>query len=371
MGGDVVTTLNLRTPFPWFGGKTRAAHLIWPRFGNTTNYVEPFFGGGAVLFNRPLHWPARVETVNDIDCYVANFWRALKHDPNAVAEWADYPVNEADLHARHHWLVDQVGFRERMKTDPDYWDAKIAGWWVYGLSQWIGSGWCAHPEWMGRYAVGAPRGVHTATERRRPSSCPTRKRPNLGGHNNKGVHRSSLALQIPDISGSRGATGRGVHRSGRESLFDWFEDLAIRLRCVRVCCGNWDRILGPSPTEHIGITAVLLDPPYEPTEIAKGGGRDGFSPTDRLYAEHESGLSAKVREWAIEHGDNAKLRIALCGYEGEHEMPESWDVVSWTSGGGYSNRGPNKRRNAKRERIWFSPHCLPAALPLFAREVSA
>jgi hypothetical protein len=51
-------------------------------------------------------------------------------------------VNEADLHARHRWLVAEVEFRERMRRDPEYFDAKIAGWWVWGICQWIGSGWC-------------------------------------------------------------------------------------------------------------------------------------------------------------------------------------------------------------------------------------
>jgi DNA adenine methylase len=39
----------LRAPFPWFGGKSRAAHLVWAAFGDVPNYVEPFFGSGAVL----------------------------------------------------------------------------------------------------------------------------------------------------------------------------------------------------------------------------------------------------------------------------------------------------------------------------------
>ena len=67
------------------------------------NYVEPFFGSGAVLLNRPSE--PGIETVNDLDCMVANFWRALQHDPDAVADAADWPVNEADQHARHLWLM--------------------------------------------------------------------------------------------------------------------------------------------------------------------------------------------------------------------------------------------------------------------------
>ena len=44
---------DLKTPFPWFGGKSRAASLIWDRFGSPANYVEPFAGSLAVLLSRP------------------------------------------------------------------------------------------------------------------------------------------------------------------------------------------------------------------------------------------------------------------------------------------------------------------------------
>jgi len=95
--------MTLGAPFPYFGGKSRAAHLIWERFGDPANFVEPFAGSLAVLLARPTE--PRIETVNDLDCHIANFWRAVQSDPDAVAKWCDWPVNEADLHARHLWLV--------------------------------------------------------------------------------------------------------------------------------------------------------------------------------------------------------------------------------------------------------------------------
>ena len=118
----------LKAPFPWFGGKSRVAHLVWERFGDVPHYCEPFFGSGAVLLKR-LHEP-RTETINDLDCYVSNFWRAVQKRPRAVAVYADWPINECDLHARHVWLVEQKanGFRERIQNEPGYFDAKIAGW---------------------------------------------------------------------------------------------------------------------------------------------------------------------------------------------------------------------------------------------------
>lgn len=150
--------IALRAPFPWFGGKSRAADLIWSRLGDVANYVEPFAGSLAVLLSRPT--PPGTETVNDLDCYLANFWRALGADPDGVARWATSPVNEADLHARHRWLVGQADFRERMKSDPDYFDVKIAGWWVWGQCCWIGTGWCL----AARYAAPPQRGQGSASE---------------------------------------------------------------------------------------------------------------------------------------------------------------------------------------------------------------
>jgi len=88
----------LKAPFPYFGGKSRIADAVWERLGDVPNYVEPFFGSGAILLRRP-HEP-NCETVNDLDGMVSNFWRAVQSDPEAVAYHADHPVNENDLHAK-------------------------------------------------------------------------------------------------------------------------------------------------------------------------------------------------------------------------------------------------------------------------------
>jgi hypothetical protein len=171
--------MTLKAPFPWFGGKSRVAHEVWARFGNVRNYVEPFFGSGAVLLGRP-HEPGN-EIVNDIDCYVANAWRAMQQDPDAVAIYSDNPVNEADLHARHRWLHKQSEFRARMERDPDYYDVRIAGWWIWGLSCWIGDNFCrpkpqeARPHLTGR--MGVARKVQTCLRGFKPYPivCGSRK----------------------------------------------------------------------------------------------------------------------------------------------------------------------------------------------------
>ena len=318
--------MTLRAPFPWFGGKRRVASVVWAAFGNVPNYVEPFAGSLAVLLGRP-HEP-KTETVNDRDCYIANFWRALQAEPETVAHYADTPVNEAEIEARHRWLVARSEFRERMMRDPDYYDAKIAGWWVYGLCGWIGSGWCREATWTDG---DAGRGVH-------------RQLPHLGNAG-CGVHR-----KLPHM-GDNGDTGRGVHSATiRANLVGYLSELAARLRRVRVACGDWTRVLGDSCTWRHGTTGILLDPPYNDGAID--------------YAAGGRGISAGVRAWAIEHGDDTRLRIALCGYEGEHDMPASWRVHAWKAAGGFSSqRSGDPNGNPHRERIWFSPGCLDIGAP--------
>lgn len=346
----------MKAPYPWFGGKRKVAHLVWHRFGDVPNYCEPFFGSGAVLLGRP-HEP-RCETINDIDCYVSNFWRAMAADPKALARHADWPVNETDLHARHKWLVNRHKFRERMITDPHYFDIKVAGWWVWGISAWIGGEWCAIRERPYRRKPRLRGGGNFETWKKRPSlkrggvgvqrvsNTVWQQRPMLNRPN--GVHR-----QLPDISGNSGAHGRGVHQGGIVTrvggLETYFTQLQERMRRVRVCCGGFDRVLGYSPTTAIGITAVFLDPPY-PGEAKRDS---------TIYSKEDLQVAHKAHEWAVANGNDPMLRIAFCGYEGTHIFPDNWQVVAWESNGGYANREKSKgKENRKRERIWFSPHCL-------------
>jgi len=321
---------KLRAPFPWFGGKSRVADLVWQRFGDVPNYAEPFYGSGAVLLGRPNE--PRIETVNDLDCYVSNFWRALQAKPDDVARWADWPVNEADLHARHAWLLFRAEFRARMHAEPDYYDAKIAGWWVWGICQWIGSGWCSQECYDDGIA--------------------SQQLPHLGNAG-RGVHRPSQ--QRPHLG--PGANGE----QSRIKNLDYMRLLADRLRRVRVCCGDWSRILGESPTGKLGLTGVFLDPPY-----SAQADRD-----DSLYGVDDLSVAHDVREWCVEHGDNPLLRIALCGYRGEHDSLEDrgWSAIEWKAAGGYGSQGNGRGRdNSKREVVWFSPHCVDGiakTLPMF------
>ena len=300
----------LRAPFPWFGGKRTIAAEICKALGDVEHYVEPFFGSGAVLLNRPH--AARTETVNDADGLLANFWRAVAADPDAVALEADWPTNEADLHARHLWLIGQrEGLTGRLMADAAYHDVRAAGWWVWGLCNWIGGGWCSgEGPWIEAGGV--------LTDSR----------------------------QLPHLSAGRG-----------EFIRDWFRDLSARLRNVRVACGDWSRVTGPSVLRAGGgVCGVFLDPPYDLGERTE------------VYA-HESGAAAECLAWCAENGDQPDLRIVLAGYAGEHDHLESlgWRAVVWKAQGGYGSQGDTRGRvNATRERLWLSPHCVQPARDLFS-----
>ncbi len=303
---------KLKAPFPWFGGKSRVAAEVWARFGEVKNYVEPFAGSLAVLLGRPH--PPKTETVNDLDGYVANFWRAMTKDPEAVAAFADWPVNECDLHARHIWLVNQKErFVPRLMGDPDFYDAKIAGWWVWGLCSWIGTGWCSGKgPWL--------------------SVDGELVRDDAG----QGINR-----QLPHLS-----AGRGINRQDA-SPRHWIMMLADRLCRVRVACGDWARVVGESPTTKLGLTGVFLDPPYEAEDYAT------------TYAHNDRSLGADVWAWAAANGSNPLLRIAVCAYEDGRTLPDGWTRHAWKAHGGYGSQGDTTgRANSSREVIYFSPHCL-------------
>ncbi len=317
--------------FPYYGGKARVAGTVWRALGDVKVYVEPFFGSGANLFLRP-GGAGRHETANDVDGMLCNVWRALKRDPDAVAEHADNPVNECDVHARHLWLMGQrERITDRLCGDPDFYDAKAAGWWVWGINCWIGSGWCSgEGPWVSKDGImvraKTGQGVH-------------RKRPRLGRVG--GVNRVLPAI---------GNTGSGACAERLAWLKGYLRGFADRLRHVRVCCGDWSHVCTPTVTFHLGLTGVFVDAPY-PDEAGRCGS---------LYAKDCGKVAHAVRAWAIESGRREDMRIVLCAYEGLG-MPKGWRCAAWRSSGGYGLKGNGKgRMNRGRERLWYSPHCLPA-----------
>jgi DNA adenine methylase len=375
----------LKAPFPQFGGKKKAAHLVWDRFGNVANYVEPFFASGAVLLARP-HAPT-IETVNDINALLVNFWRAVQYDPESVARNCDWPVHELEIHAWHKKLVKLIPYvKARLEAEPEWFHPVIAGRWVWGLSAWIGGGWCIGngeskrmPElgaqW-GKDNPGSPkdgRGVHSKRMRLPHLGAGTGGTDNHPcAHYGKGVHAQGMRLsqQLPHLGGEYTA-GQGIHSpTNRSNLYEVMRQLSERLRHVRVTCGDFERILSPAVTWRHGTTGVFLDPPYP---------GDGKS-TSGLYtsASEERETFDRAFRYCVENGHDKRLRIAFCYYEGTlapvrmmdgtdafadvttHLRSLGWEIVEWLGGSGYGGQsGDNENR--RRERIAFSPGRLRAA----------
>ena len=295
-------------PFPYFGGKRRVAELVWERLGDVNNYVEPFVGSAAVLLARPHRLvPYQVETINDLDGEITNVWRSIRYDPEGVIDGADWPVSELDLHAEAARIKrTREGFVEWLREDIERYDAHRAGRWIWGQCGMIGANF-----------DNAAKGIPSVT------------------HKGQGVQRHA-----PDL------------RVCRETIARQIEPLAQRLRAVRICCGDWTRVLVPSLLARGDSVGIFLDPPYLEGDQQYAAGGTGTS------------LAHDVMAWCEQWGEEPRLRIALCGYQGHYDALAEldWTAVRWKSDGGYGSQGDGKgRENSAREIVWFSPACLDQA----------
>jgi len=69
--------------FGWYGGKFNHLEWLLPLLPECHHYCEPFGGSAAVLLNRN---PSPIETYNDLDGQVVNFFRMLRSDKDQLIE---------------------------------------------------------------------------------------------------------------------------------------------------------------------------------------------------------------------------------------------------------------------------------------------
>lgn len=99
--------------FGWYGGKF--SHLDWllPLLPQCHHYCEPFAGSGAVLINRE---PSNVETYNDIDGDVVNFFRVLRGHPDELTRAiALTPFSREEYYEAINGPIDDVTEVERAR----------------------------------------------------------------------------------------------------------------------------------------------------------------------------------------------------------------------------------------------------------------
>lgn len=293
-----MTTRKLKAPFPYFGGKSRVADKVWDALGNVNRYYEPFFGSGAVLLSRPnFDQGSHYECVCEINGLLANAWRSIKHDPEKVIEFCDWPVSHVDLQARiKHMHEQKDSLTNSLKNDPSFCDAKIGSYFIYCMS------------------------IASAAEALRSNS-----------------------RAIPKLHRRLGVVGRIDIPKEIDALF-------CRLKRVAICCGDWSRICGTSIDKMGGVVGIFFDPPYSANLIDK-----------EIYGkEIDWTVADRVREWCISYGQRDDFRIVLAGYD-EHDSlaDHGWRCEKWKAHGGLSNIAKGGRSiNHMRETLWYSPHCL-------------
>ena len=89
-------------PISLIGGKLRLANAIIALFPRHKSYIEPFGGGGQVLFHKP---PSEMEVFNDLDGEVINFFRICQHHHGEL------------LRCLHYYLCSRDWFESLKKTD--------------------------------------------------------------------------------------------------------------------------------------------------------------------------------------------------------------------------------------------------------------
>lgn len=100
------------SPIPYHGGKSYLAPWIINHMAPHTRYVEPYFGGGSVLFHKPYEGIS--ETVNDLDGRLMNFWRVLQ-DPDSFSQFTRR-VQAVPL-SKVEWLEAKEGMEQGSAVD--------------------------------------------------------------------------------------------------------------------------------------------------------------------------------------------------------------------------------------------------------------
>ena len=134
----------MKTCLSYYGGKARIASQIVPYIMAIphTVYVEPFFGGGAVLYakgkiDRGNNDYYR-EAINDLNKQLITFWRVAREQPEELARWIELTPYSQEEHREA---------RKIYNNPSEYSDLNVA-WATYiqcnmSFSNVIGGGWKA------------------------------------------------------------------------------------------------------------------------------------------------------------------------------------------------------------------------------------
>ena len=317
---DIRFDMTLTAPIPYFGGKRKIAQKVWAYLGDVKTYIEPFFGSGAVLLMRPRTRHEKIyELINDIDGNIANMWRALQFDIDEVEKWCDWPVNHIDLIARRKVIIESYDqLKNNLVADPEFYDAKLAGYYLWAASCWLGCG------LMTKKAIPVLSGDH-------------------------GIEQYRSMGKIPGITSDSGIIAK------QDTMKEYLLKIQQRIKKIKVVCGEWHQVCGGKWQENNGVVGIYFDPPYSSEDRCKD-----------VYKYDSLDVGKAVEKWALERGNNPAYRIVISGYEGDYKnlIGSGWKVEAWVAWGGFSNMAIKKKRikeNRTLERIYISPYCINIA----------
>lgn len=98
--------------FGYFGGKFSQLPWLLPLLSECHHYCEPFAGSAAVLLNRE---PSPVETYNDLDGEVCNFFRVLRDEKDKLIELITFTPFSREEFAVALELDDSLSDLERAR----------------------------------------------------------------------------------------------------------------------------------------------------------------------------------------------------------------------------------------------------------------
>lgn len=77
-------------------------------------YLEPFFGSGAILFNKQ---PSRIETANDIDGNIVNLFKVIREKPEQLANVIEFtPYSREEYYQSFQHLQFPLSDVERARV---------------------------------------------------------------------------------------------------------------------------------------------------------------------------------------------------------------------------------------------------------------
>lgn len=93
------------------GSKWSLANWIINCFPEHHSYLEPFFGSGAVLFNKPR---SNIETVNDLDNNVVNLFECIRENPQKLANMIYMTPYAREVYERAYRAIPEDKFESAL-----------------------------------------------------------------------------------------------------------------------------------------------------------------------------------------------------------------------------------------------------------------